>query len=224
MARVGVIFHGIGTPGRVLEPGEAPFWVSVARFEAILDRIAALPDPLQMRISFDDGNASDMEIAVPRLLERGLTADVFALTGRVDQPGSLTSADLRGMVSLGMRVGSHGVGHRDLRRISATGLTDELRQSRARLEGILGRPVTDFSIPFGSYNARVLAAIRAAGYQVAWTSDRGTMSDSAFLRPRTSFRDDMDDDAVGRILSGQLPLVEAARRRVGMLSRRFLRR
>jgi peptidoglycan/xylan/chitin deacetylase (PgdA/CDA1 family) len=223
-ARVGVIFHGLGTPGRILEDGEAPYWLSTDRFEMIMDRIAGLPDPSLVRISFDDGNASDMEIAVPRLLDRGLTADVFALTGRLDQAGSLSSSDLRALVSMGMSVGSHGIHHRNLRRVSPKELTNELRRSKAQLEAVLGRTVTDFSIPFGSYNARVLAAIRASGYQVAWSSDRGRMSDQAFLRPRTSVRADTDDAAVARILNGEMPLAEAARRRLGMLSRRLSRR
>lgn len=224
MVRVGVIFHGIGLPARALEPGEAPYWISVARFEAILDRIAALPDRDRVRISFDDGNASDLDIAAPRLLERGLTADVFALTGRVDQPGSLTSGGLRELVAMGMRVGSHGIVHRNLRRVTAGELTDELRLSRAALEGILSRAVTEFSIPFGSYNARVLAAIRTAGYQVAWSSDRGVMSESAFVRPRTSIRDDTDDAAVDRILRGALGVGERLQRGLGMLERRMSRR
>ncbi len=223
-AQVGVIFHGLGTPGRTLEEGEAPYWVTIERFEMILDSIAALPDPSRVRISFDDGNASDMEIAVPRLLERGLTADVFALTGRLDQAGSLSSSDLRALVSMGMSVGSHGIHHRNLRHVTPKELSQELRRSKAQLEAVLGRAVTDFSIPFGSYNARVLAAIRASGYKVAWSSDRGRMSDHAFLRPRTSFRADTDDAAVARILKGELPLAEAARRHLGMLSRRLSRR
>ena len=60
-------FHGIGTPQRTLEPGEDRYWVAIDEFLAMLDAIAAAPG---VRISFDDGNASDIEIALGGLRER----------------------------------------------------------------------------------------------------------------------------------------------------------
>lgn len=223
-ASIGLIFHGLGQPRRTLEPGEEPFWISVGRFEWVLDRILALPDPARIRISFDDGNASDVDIALPRLLSRGLAADFFALTGRLDATGSLTSADLRALLAAGMRVGSHGIDHLNLRDLPPDHLARELAQSRAVLEQVLGTRVSDFSIPFGAYNAPVLAAIRKAGYDVAWSSDRGSFAQGDFPRPRTSIRAAMDDAAIDRILAGKMSAPEALRRRLGMWRRRLSRR
>jgi peptidoglycan/xylan/chitin deacetylase (PgdA/CDA1 family) len=222
-ARIGLIFHGIGTPGRDLDPGEAPFWLSTTRFEHVLDRILALPDPSRLRISFDDGNASDIEIALPRLRDRGLSADVFALSGRLDRTGSLSSADLRALAAAGLRIGSHGIDHLNLRRLGPSALARELAGSKAALEAALGQPVIDFSVPFGAYDATVLRAIRAAGYTTAWTSDRGTYSDRVWLRPRTSVQAGMDDATLDRLLLGTLTPTEALRRHFGMLHRRLSR-
>src|ERR1700733_14623386 len=36
-------FHGIGTPGRQLEPGEDPCWVETGQFEELLKAIAKYP-------------------------------------------------------------------------------------------------------------------------------------------------------------------------------------
>ena len=74
-----VSFHGIGAPGRELEPGEDPYWVDTERFLRILDEIATWPS---VRLSFDDGNASDLRVAAPALADRGLTAQFFPLAGR----------------------------------------------------------------------------------------------------------------------------------------------
>src|SRR5690349_5004764 len=81
-----VCFHGIGRPARLLEPGEDAYWISADTYHRILDSIAPRSD---VRLSFDDGNISDVEIGLPGLLERGLTATFFPLVGRLDQPGSL---------------------------------------------------------------------------------------------------------------------------------------
>ena len=58
----GICFHGIGTPRRPLEPGEERYWITADAFHAILDAIAEAPG---IRISFDDGNASDLDIGLP---------------------------------------------------------------------------------------------------------------------------------------------------------------
>src|SRR5687767_10674733 len=83
---INICFHGIGTPGRDLEPGESRYWIGVDTFHRVLDDLVTWP---AVRISFDDGNASDVEIGLPGLLSRGLTADFFVLAGRLGAPGSL---------------------------------------------------------------------------------------------------------------------------------------
>src|SRR5262245_43698338 len=94
-------FHGVGTPQRELEPGEARYWVGVDQFHSILDELSAWPT---VRLSFDDGNLSDLDIALPALLERGLTADFFVIVGRLDSPGSLAVDDVRELRKRGMNI------------------------------------------------------------------------------------------------------------------------
>lgn len=216
---IGIIFHGIGTPGRALEPGEAPYWISVAMFEQILDRVAASPLRDRIRLSFDDGNASDHDVALPRLVARGLTADFFVLSGRIDAPGSLTAAQIRALAEAGMGVGSHGIAHRDWRRIPQAEMEAEVTRSRAAIAAVLGRPVTEAGIPFGSYDGRVLAALRRAGYSAAWSSDRGRMDPAAFLRPRTSVQAGMGEAEIAAVLTGRLAPLRRLRRALAMWRR-----
>lgn len=218
-SHIGLIFHGIGPAGRILEPGEAPYWLETAVFESILDRIAASPQRESFSLSFDDGNASDHDIALPRLLARGLTADFFVLSGRIGQPGSLSPGQVLALQAAGMRIGSHGIGHRDLRRLSDGDLADELETSRETLEGLCGRPVTALGIPFGSYDRRVLKAARRAGYTEAYSSDRGRSRPDRFLRPRSSLRQDMSATQIDVVLSGRLGPVAWLRRAAGMARR-----
>src|SRR4051812_12558676 len=64
-------FHGIGVAERVLEPSEDTYWVSLRRFEEILDVVVRHP---ATQLTFDDGNRTDVTIALPALRERGLAA------------------------------------------------------------------------------------------------------------------------------------------------------
>lgn len=209
-------FHGIGEPQRALAPGEADYWIGADRFRDVLDRVSRHPDRERLFITFDDGNISDLAIAAPELRRRGLKAEFFVLAGRIGQPGSLDAGDIRALIGAGMRIGSHGIAHRDWSGLSARELDEELIVSKAMLETICGEPVRSAAIPFGRYNAAVLSALRRAGYTVAYTSDGGNMGTSAFLRPRTSIRRDTVDDALDRILSGQMSALRRLRRAASM--------
>lgn len=218
---IGIIIHGIGRPGRALEPGEAPFWISKDQFDALLGMIAEAAQADLIRLSFDDGNASDHEIALPRLLALGLTADFFPLSGRINEQGSLNAEQIRALETAGMGIGSHGIAHRDWRRLSLPELREELARSRSALEAICEAPVTEAAIPFGSYNARVLRELRRAGYRVAYSSDKGRMNPRAFLRPRSSVRSDMRDKDFAELLDGRLSLTRRLRRGIGMVTRQM---
>ena len=218
---IGLNFHGIGASNRALEPGEAPYWLSPDQFERVLDQVAAAPDPSVFVLTFDDGNLSDHDIALPALAARGLQARFFVLTGRIGQPGSLDSHRIQALQQAGMKIGSHGIGHVMWPMLDNAALAQELRSSRARLEDICGCPVTEAGIPFGHYDARVLRALRAAGYTAAWSSDGGRLHLDAFLRPRTSLRGDMSDAMIGSVLAGQMPPLRRLRRALGMVRRRW---
>ncbi len=218
--QIGIIFHGIGAPARKLEVGEAPYWISVECFEALLDAIAINRE--RYRITFDDGNLSDHAIALPRLLARGLQAEFFVLTRRIGQPGSLGPQEIAELLAAGMGIGSHGVAHRDWRKLSKAALRVELEESKAVLERLCDRPVIEAGIPFGGWNARVLRALRRAGYKSAWSSDGGWMHNDAFLRPRRSVRSDMNETALQCLLSGRIDPVRKLRRGLGMTMRRLI--
>ena len=178
-----VSFHGIGAPGRELEPGEDAYWVDTERFLRILDELATWPS---VRLSFDDGNASDLRIAAPALAERGLAAQFFPLAGRLGVPGSLDSDDVRELASRGMTIGSHGMGHRSWRGMDPETQRSELIEARQRLAEAAGVAITEAACPLGRYDRRLLSDLRKLGYQRVYTSDRRVDSKDGWLQPRFS--------------------------------------
>ena len=219
---IGLNFHGIGTPDRTLETGEAPYWLSKTQFINILDQVAATPDPGAYVITFDDGNLCDHDIALPALIERGLHATFFVLSGRIGMAGSLGREHVTALRDAGMAIGSHGIAHVAWPDLDDAALEKELKHSRAVLEDICCHPVTQAGIPFGLYNARVLRALRRTGYTAAFSSDAGTMNPATFLRPRTSLRGDMTSAQTDAILAHRLPPLKRLRRAIGMTKRRYL--
>jgi peptidoglycan/xylan/chitin deacetylase (PgdA/CDA1 family) len=205
---INITVHGIGPPGRELDPGEDQTWVSIAQFEQMLDAAGGRPD---VRISFDDGNASDVEIALPRLIERGLTAEFFPLAGMLGERGRVDRAGVRELLDTGMNIGSHGWAHRDWRQIDSAQAREELDDAPRVLAELTGRPVSHVAIPFGSYDRHVLRRLRAAGVTRAYTSDGGRTRPGAWLQARTSLRHDMDAAWIARVLNADTSLVRRTR-------------
>lgn len=200
--------HGIGTPARQLDPGEDIAWVSVEQFEAVLDAVVGRTD---VRLTFDDGNASDVEIALPRLLERNLTAEFFVLAGLLGQPGRLDEDGVRELCKAGMSVASHGWAHRDWRRLTPDEAREELVEAPRVLEELVGQPVSRASIPFGSYDRHVLRRLRQARVTRAYTSDGGRARRGQWLQARNSLRHDVNAAWIGRVVDNAPPLPARAR-------------
>ena len=126
-----------------------------------------------MRITFDDGNASDVEHALPALRRRGLTGTFFVVAGRLGEPGFLDADGVRALAAAGMTVGSHGMRHRPWRELDDRRCTRSSSTPSGSSRTWSERPVTEAACPFGSYDRRVLGALRRSAYRHVYTSDRG---------------------------------------------------
>lgn len=184
MTVTNICFHGIGSPEARPEH-EAAYWVETDTFRRILDLIAQRP---RVRISFDDGFASDVEIALPELRERGLTAAFFPIAGRLGRSGSLDGEDLRRLRDAGMTVGSHGMRHIPWRGLTGPELRTELITARDLIAAEIDLPVTEAACPLGRYDRSVLHALRSTGYTRVYTSDRALARSEGWLQPRFTVR------------------------------------
>ena len=211
-------FHGIGEPPRPLDPGEASVWVSLETFVAVIDRVAERTD---VGISFDDGNASDIERALPALRERELRATFFIVAGRIGTPHFLDEGNVRSLVAAGMEIGCHGMRHRPWRGLDGRALHEELVEAKAILEKVAGRPVTHAACPFGSYDRRVLDTLRRSGYHHVYTSDRGMARTSSFVQARNSVGAGDGSDVLARIAGLDAPAHRALGRRAKLIVKRW---
>jgi peptidoglycan/xylan/chitin deacetylase (PgdA/CDA1 family) len=134
-------------------------------------RDASSGDLLQPEITFDDGHLSNFGLALPALAEHNLFATFFITAGWTEnRPGYMNWTQLRALKAAGHRIGAHGLTHALLTHCNDQELQQELAEARLRLEDGLGDRVDSMSLPGGRYNARVIAACRAAGYTQVFTS------------------------------------------------------
>lgn len=207
---------GVGKPVRALDPGENESWVTVEQFERVLDTVAGRED---VGLTFDDGNASDVEIALPRLVERDLAAEFFPLAGRIGQRGFLDADGLRELVEAGMSIGSHGWEHRDWRRLDARNARRELETAPKLLAELSGEPVHAYAPPFGAYDRRVLTRLRRSGATRVYTTEGGAASRDGWLRPRIEVPHDVDQEWIDSVLGEREGLYRRAGRFMSRVAR-----
>jgi peptidoglycan/xylan/chitin deacetylase (PgdA/CDA1 family) len=144
--------------------------------------IAMPPKPIVL--SFDDGYLSDYTVALPILRRHGW-AGVLNLIVNSVRPGDITAGQVRALISAGWEIDAHTITHADLPPLGSAQLRHEVAGSRADLRKEFGQPVDFFCYPVGHYDARVIAAVRAAGYLGATTENPGVARPSqAFTLPR----------------------------------------
>jgi peptidoglycan/xylan/chitin deacetylase (PgdA/CDA1 family) len=194
--------------------GTACQWedVSVPMFKQMLARIEqywclfdgrSATAGARWQLTFDDGAASDYEIAFPLLLESGIRAAFFLIADAIGSQGHITWGQAAEMHRHGMQIGSHSSTHRRLTILTPTEAEQELRGSRQRLEDHLGAPVTTFSYPFGECSLRLHQLCFAAGYELVYTSSHGVAHSGRQVFPRNAIHSKMSWREIEAVMTPQ---------------------
>ncbi len=185
-----LMYHLVNSP----PPGTVypELWVPAAAFRAHIQSLAdagyrgvtldqvldnwqhriALPSK-PIVVSFDDGYGSQVRNAMPIL--RGLHwPGVLNLEVKnLSIAGGITKAQVRRLIGAGWEIDAHTITHPDLTTLDPAAVRREVAGSRAALRRDFHVPVDNFAYPAGRYNAAAEAAVRAAGYRAAVTTEPG---------------------------------------------------
>ena len=143
-------------------------------------------------ITFDDGYRDNLVNALPILREHGYPAVLFAPVGFLDDSRPLPHEEalhalgvrnptvgwneLSALEEGGVRVESHGIGHRPLAELEPAEAAREIALSKLRLEARLGREVEAYAFVKGShadFKPEHASLVQQAGYKLAFTSVSG---------------------------------------------------
>lgn len=213
-----LIFHGIGPLPSTIDKSEGDVWIHLDEFKRILDVVASRDN---VRITFDDGNESDVQLALPVLIERGLRAEFFLVAGRLDQPGYVGCADVASLLEARMTIGSHGMAHRSWRGLTEPVLDEELVGARDALSTLIGTRIHSVACPFGDYDHRVLGHLRRAGYTRVYSSDGGRAQSAAWLQPRNTVRSHDSASTIERLIDEPKPFSRMIARKTKVFLKRL---
>jgi peptidoglycan/xylan/chitin deacetylase (PgdA/CDA1 family) len=129
---------------------------------AAVRREEAPQEPL-LAVTFDDGWASNLDGAFPELARRGWPATVFVATSYLDRPPYVASGQIPRILELGISLGNHTHGHRDVTGLSDEKIHAEIAECSRRIVNLAGTAPSHFCYPNGRYSPRARAAVAKAG-------------------------------------------------------------
>jgi peptidoglycan/xylan/chitin deacetylase (PgdA/CDA1 family) len=185
-----LMYHLVNSP----PPGTAypDLWVPAASFREHMQALAAagyrgvtldqVLDNWQHRIalprkpvviSFDDGYGSQERNAMPVLKRLGWPGVLNLEVKNLTIAGGITKLQVRRLIAAGWEIDAHTISHRDLTTLDPATVRHEVAGSRAALRRAFHVPVDGFAYPAGRYDAAAEAAVRAAGFRAAETTEPG---------------------------------------------------
>lgn len=142
----------------------------------VIDRLLSQKKKLPKKsvvMYFDDGFKDIYLNAYPIFKKYNLPFVLFTTTDFTGQKRLyLNWEEIRTMKDL-VKIGSHGVTHRDFVDLSDKELKEELLASSEKIQKEIGKKPIALSYPHGKYNQKIKDLVREAGYRFAVTTKRG---------------------------------------------------
>lgn len=147
---------------------KSTFNISIQSFESLLINLKNrkvislsslnLDDPksteVRWALTFDDVPESFYENAYPLLKKYDMPFTLFVATSLLNTDGYINETQLKEMADDSLcTIGSHGVSHSYMCFLSKIDFEKELRESQRILSDMIGKEITLFAFPYGSYYA-----------------------------------------------------------------------
>ena len=119
-------------------------------------------------ISFDDTREEQFRIGAAEMKKYGFKGVFFIMTVSINRPGYMTKEQIKSLADDGHVIGAHTWDHHMVTKYTGDDWNTQLVKPKAKLEEIIGKPVTDFAYPFGLWNTAAIPEIKKSGYEMAY--------------------------------------------------------
>lgn len=135
--------------------------------------------------TFDDGYMNLADIALPILSKYSFNATVFVCTSLIGKDNSwnfkdsklrkhLDQTGINRLIEAKWEIGSHGVTHRNLLKLTDVELEEELSCSKESIDCLVGNTIS-YAYPYGAYNPYIQSQV-AKYYKYAFAVSQGGTS------------------------------------------------
>ena len=119
-------------------------------------------------ITFDDTRAEQYSIGAAEMKKYGFKGVFFVMTVSINRPGYMTKEEIKSLADEGHVVAAHTWDHHMVTKYSGEDWNTQLVKPKAKLEEIIGKPLTDFAYPFGLWNTAAIPELKKSGYKMAY--------------------------------------------------------
>jgi peptidoglycan/xylan/chitin deacetylase (PgdA/CDA1 family) len=119
-------------------------------------------------ITFDDTREEQFSIGATEMKKYNFKGVFFIMTVSINRPGYMSKEQIKNLADVGHIVAAHTWDHHMVTKYSGDDWNTQLVMPKAKLEKIVGKPVTDFAYPFGLWNPSAIPELKKSGYQMAY--------------------------------------------------------
>jgi peptidoglycan/xylan/chitin deacetylase (PgdA/CDA1 family) len=154
-------------------------------------------------LSFDDGDISQVLGGAPVLKDAGWPGVLNLATNHLGK-GGIPMWGAKRLIKQGWDIDSHTVTHPDVTALPPAALEEELKASKKAIKSRLGVTAKFFCYPAGRNDPASRAAVKAAGYLAATTTQPGlaARTDDPFVLPRLRVDPGMSGSTVVALAKG----------------------
>jgi len=182
-------YHEVLDSQRDVFAGQLDLFSQTFEWCSISDGLSAITNgtldrPL-MSVTFDDADASLVDVVIPILAERGISACCYTVPDYVEKGVSWRSAvprpimswnQLSDWLSAGHEVGSHTLTHASLDACQTNRIRQETLWSQEELQQKLGVEIAHFAYPWGEHTSATRESLRSLNaFRSVATIHRGPM-------------------------------------------------
>jgi len=145
-------------------------------------------DMQYVSLTFDDGFEDNYTYAFDLIRKYNIPAIFFITTdyvGKIDQKSDLPYMSWEQVIEIAAHplctIGSHSVTHREFTTLSDEEAKRELIDSKKIIEDKIGKKITSFAFPKGSYSERDVMLLQTTGYNSAFTTKRTRWNETMSL-------------------------------------------
>lgn len=120
-------------------------------------------------ITVDDGYYSDYDIIYPIIKSYDIKATFFWLVSKSSDSSYINKG--KELINNRSSIGSHGINHMAITKLSSWEQENELRFSKAFFEEKFSKSVDFFAFPYGIYNQAIVKLAKEVGYKAVLTTE-----------------------------------------------------
>lgn len=119
-------------------------------------------------ITFDDTRGEQYSIGAAEMKKYNFKGVFFVMTVSINRPNYLSAAEIKDLSDSGNTIAAHTWDHHMVTKYTAEDWNTQLVKPKAKLEGIIEKPISYFAYPFGLWNKEAIPEIKKSGYNMAF--------------------------------------------------------